>query len=129
MWWLVLALVIIRIRWRLVSTVAIDCKPGQARKGAAAAIDSGAVIGLVVTFFSFMLFIRSNFPVWESCAACGAELKAAIRSNFPVWESCATYGAELKAAIRSNFPFQKFAPLILREPVIVAFCLNAAFRI
>ena len=60
MWWLLQSLVIIRLRWRLVSTVAINCKLGQARKGAAVAIDSGAVIGLVVTFFVQFLLNGAN---------------------------------------------------------------------
>ena len=41
-----------RPRWRLVSIVAIGCEPGQARKGAAVAANSGAVIRLAVIIFT-----------------------------------------------------------------------------
>ena len=97
MWWLGQALVIIRVRWRLVSTVAIGCKPGQARKGAAAAIDSGAVIGLVVTFF------RSNFPFLEfvPLAAPGSWLFSFKLSFLGI---CAVYGAEPPAVFRFAYP-------------------------
>ena len=47
-------LVIISARWRLVSTVAIGCEPGQARKGAAVTADSGAVIRFSVTVFFYI---------------------------------------------------------------------------
>ena len=50
-------MVILPSRWWLVSTVAIGCEPGQARKGAAAAADSGAVIRLATTFSLTPIFI------------------------------------------------------------------------
>ena len=68
-----------RPRWRLVSTVAIGCEPGQARKGAAVATDSGAVIRFTVAAFFFRGLLASpSSRLFFSRLACKSELKALL---------------------------------------------------